>query len=68
MEMIEVIVKTRVKRAASQTKEELLHMTKTAWNELDGGFLSQLVSSFPKRFEMVIRARGRSISLSLLSQ
>jgi hypothetical protein len=57
----------RVKRAALHVKEELIQVIKTVWNELDDGPLSQLISRFPKRLEVVIRARGWSISRYLSS-
>jgi hypothetical protein len=60
-------MKMHVKRAAPQTKEELLQAIKTLWNELDGGLLNKLVSSFSERLKMVIRARDRSISPYLSS-
>jgi hypothetical protein len=55
----------RVKRAASQMKEELMQMIKNVWNKLDRGLLNQLVSRFPKRLEIVIWGRGRNISAYL---
>jgi hypothetical protein len=65
--MIWAIMKQRVKKQQPQTKEELQKVITAVWNELDQGLLDRMILDFRKRIEMVIKARGRSISPYLSS-
>jgi transposase len=67
IEMVWAIMKLRVKKLAPKTKEELMDVINTVWNELNQEMLDRMVLSFGRRLELVRRARGRSISPYLSS-
>jgi hypothetical protein len=67
IEMVWAIMKTRVKKLALQTKAELEEIIAKVWEELDQNLLNRLLIGFILRFEMLIKARGRSISPYLSS-
>jgi transposase len=58
IEMIWALLKVRVKVHHPQTKEELQEMITRAWDELDQDLLDKIVSSFGKRVQLLIKARG----------
>jgi hypothetical protein len=55
-------LKARVKTYHAQTKEELQELITRAWDNLDQDLLDKMVSDFGSRVQLLIKARGRSIS------
>jgi hypothetical protein len=65
--MVWGIMKWRVTKPGPKTKEELMEIIRTVWEELDKEMLNRMVADFERRLAMVIKVRGGSISAYLSS-
>jgi hypothetical protein len=67
IEMVWAILEARVEKIAPETKQELSQIIGEVWDALYQRIVNRLLASFTSRLELVIKARGRSISPYLSS-
>jgi hypothetical protein len=58
IEIVWAIMKRRVKSGRPKTKEELMHVITSIWDELDHNILNRPVSNFIQRLRSVMGVRG----------